>query len=190
MRKKRLALLETSARTSLPPTQTIAFCGRLASRAGMRWRALYARSPPMPKLRKRKRWLRGLCSSSLIQLKACPLPAVLLDPRQATTISAGLVSGDGQTGSGNGSELIIVSILSLSANFDDRLEGLEPLAVDGEIADYGAGQVFVAEELFGSEVRPRRMGHPSLCGWLRGVGWATRRDTDYFRRLSGCWRRA
>jgi hypothetical protein len=110
MRKKRLALLETSARTSLPPTQMIAFCGRLTSRAGRRWRALYARSPPTPKLWKRKRWLRGLRSSSPIQLKAYPLPAVLLDPRQATTVSAGLVSGDGQTGSEGRSGLVINSL--------------------------------------------------------------------------------
>jgi hypothetical protein len=39
--------------------------------------------------------LRGLCASSLIQSKACPFPAVLLDPRQATIVALALISGAG-----------------------------------------------------------------------------------------------
>jgi hypothetical protein len=41
----------------------------------------------------------GLRSSSPIQLKACPLPAVLLNPRHATIVASVLTDGAGPTGS-------------------------------------------------------------------------------------------
>src|SRR6202048_5341932 len=50
IRKKRLTFLEAKARTSLPPTKTTTFSGQQASTSGRRWSALYARSPPTPKL--------------------------------------------------------------------------------------------------------------------------------------------
>jgi hypothetical protein len=46
--------------------------------------ALYARSPPTPKLRNTKCPSPSLRCSSIIQLNACPFLAVLLEPRHAT----------------------------------------------------------------------------------------------------------
>src|SRR5580698_7299922 len=84
MRKNVLALVETNARTSFPPMKTTIFFGWDATTSESRWRALYARSPPTPKLRNVTRLSPSLRCSSMIQLNACPFPAVLLEPRHAT----------------------------------------------------------------------------------------------------------
>jgi hypothetical protein len=64
--------------------KTTIFFGWDAITSESRWRALYARSPPTPKLRNVTHLSPSLRCSSMIQLNACPFPAVLLEPRHAT----------------------------------------------------------------------------------------------------------
>src|SRR5580698_4246224 len=95
MRKNVLALVETNARTSFPPMKTTIFFGWDATTSESRWRALYARSPPTPKLRNVTRLSPSLRCSSMIQLNACPFPAVLLEPRHATIKDGSRTVGGG-----------------------------------------------------------------------------------------------
>src|SRR5438876_2275942 len=89
--------------------KTTIFFGQDAITSVRRWRALYARSPPTPKLRNTKRPSPSLRCSSIIQLNACPFPAVLLEPRHATIDGCCLVAWGGSIGSGGFSGLIMRS---------------------------------------------------------------------------------
>jgi hypothetical protein len=86
--RKRWTFGKTIASTSLAPTRTKMRSGLVATTAGTRCRASYAKSPPTPRFLKTSRAFCGRRESSSIQPKAWPCPAVLLDPRHATTFVA------------------------------------------------------------------------------------------------------
>jgi hypothetical protein len=107
IRKNVLALVETNARASFPPIKITIFLAWDAITSESRCRALYARSPPTPKLRNVTRRSPSLRCSSMIQLNAYPFPAVLLEPRHATIKDGSPMDGDGSAWRGGFCGLIM-----------------------------------------------------------------------------------
>lgn len=69
--------------------------------------------------------LRGLCASSLIQSKACPFPAVLLDPRQATIVVLALMNVAGLPAGVRRSGAVIDSRFITNAKDSNNMEPVE-----------------------------------------------------------------
>jgi hypothetical protein len=136
IRKNLLALAETNARTSFPPMRTTIFFGWDAITSESRWRALYARSPPTPKLRNTTRRSPSLRCSSMIQLNACPFPAVLLEPRHATIKGSSPMVRGGSIGRGGFCCLIILGHFAPANSTHQSWQSFRPLKNIALIAVY------------------------------------------------------